>query len=74
MVGWKIPVKKIIAYIDPDLCELSYLQNRHKDIKASGVALKDSGLIEISTLGHSMKGSGRRGIRIHANPCGWGCY
>jgi hypothetical protein len=37
----EISVKKIIAHVDPDLRELilSYLQNRHKDIKAIDAAL-----------------------------------
>ena len=56
----EIPVKKIIAHVDPDLRELipGYLQNRRKDIVAIGAALKDADLIKIRTLGHSMKGSG----------------
>ncbi|MEK9628516.1 MAG: Hpt domain-containing protein [Nitrospinota bacterium] len=53
-------MKKIIAYVDPDLRELipGYLENRRKDIKAINEALKNSDLKAIRTLGHSMKGSG----------------
>lgn len=50
-------MKKIITHVDPDLRELTtgYLQNRRKDIKTIGTALKDADLIKIRTLGHAMK-------------------
>jgi hypothetical protein len=42
-------VTKIISNVDPDLRELTpgYLQNRRKDIKTIGTALKDADLIKI---------------------------
>jgi hypothetical protein len=44
------PSEKIITHVDPDLRELTtgYLQNRRKDIKTIGTALKDAGLIKIA--------------------------
>jgi len=68
-------VKKIIAHVDPDLRELipGYLQNRRKDIKAIGAALKGADLLKIRTLDHSMKGSAGR-VRIHAHQCDWRRY
>ena len=46
-------MKKIIAYVDPDLRELipDYLQNRHKDIKAIEAVFKDADLLKTLTLG-----------------------
>ena len=46
-------MKKITAHVDPDLHELipGYLQNRHKDIKAIDVALKNADLVKTLTLG-----------------------
>jgi hypothetical protein len=46
-------VKKIIAHIDPDLRELilAYLQNLHKDIKATDAALKNADLVKTRTPG-----------------------
>ena len=68
-------MKKIITHVDPDLRELTtgYLQNRSKDIKTIGTALKDADLKKIRTLSHSMKASGGR-LRIHAHQCDWSCH
>ena len=68
-------MKKIITHVDPDLRELTpgYLQNRRKDIKTIGTALKDADLIKIRTLGNSMKSSGGR-LRIHPHQYDWSCH
>ena len=52
--------ESIVVRVDEDLIELipQYLGNRRKDIEAVSRALGDEDYESISTLGHTMKGSG----------------
>ena len=52
--------QSIVVRVDEDLIELipHYFANRRKDIEAVSRALGDEDYESISTLGHTMKGSG----------------
>ncbi len=51
---------RVVAWVDADLIDLipGYLENRHKDVIAILDALGRGDLECVSTIGHSMKGSG----------------
>jgi HPt (histidine-containing phosphotransfer) domain-containing protein len=51
---------RIIVHVDPDIADLipGFIENRHKDIKTIGEALKEGDFETIRFLGHSMKGAG----------------
>ncbi len=56
----RVDSESIVVRVDEDLIELipPYLSNRRKDIEAVSRALGDEDYESISTLGHTMKGSG----------------
>jgi HPt (histidine-containing phosphotransfer) domain-containing protein len=52
--------ERIIVHVDPEIADLipGFLENRRKDIKSMGEALKQGDFETIRVLGHSMKGAG----------------
>jgi HPt (histidine-containing phosphotransfer) domain-containing protein len=52
--------ERIIVHIDPEIADLvpDFLENRNKDIKTIGEALRQGDFETIKIIGHNMKGSG----------------
>ena len=60
MFSMRKQTEKIIAHLDPDLCDLihSYLKKQQKDIKTITQSIETTDFDKIRMLAHSMRGSG----------------